>query len=153
MHTTDRYRSVLKRAEQIAVRSDCQRIELEHLAVALTDSSGVAAAALKHVRKLKRVRTRLLERFSIQLPSCGLFGWLFGARAPAHSVSTADTTTELLSQACHEARALNHNYVGTEHILLSLLRTTGEVAGCFQAEDVWYDDVKAAVRSLLGQTG
>src|SRR5262245_27128212 len=151
MHSTDRYHGTLKRAQQIASRTGHERVELQDLAVALTESRGVAASALARLCKLKHVRRRLLERFSLQLAGPGLWSRLFGRHTTAIAVPNTDAVREVLSQAPLEAKALNHNYVGTEHILLSLLPTSEDVTGCFRAEDVSYDEVREAIRRLLGQ--
>jgi ATP-dependent Clp protease ATP-binding subunit ClpC len=54
--------------------------------------------------------------------------------------------------AQEEARRLSHNYIGTEHLLLGLLRTQqGLAARALTAMDVALDDVRAEVESLIGE--
>ena len=49
------------------------------------------------------------------------------------------------------ANRMNHNYVGTEHILLGLLSDgSGVAAGILRAMDVRTDDVVDAIRNILG---
>jgi ATP-dependent Clp protease ATP-binding subunit ClpC len=51
-----------------------------------------------------------------------------------------------------EARALKHNYIGTEHILLGLLREEeGLAARVLDSFDVTVEEVRAAVASIIGQ--
>jgi ATP-dependent Clp protease ATP-binding subunit ClpC len=51
-----------------------------------------------------------------------------------------------------EARALNHNYIGTEHILLGLLREEeGLAARVLESFDITVEEVRAQVQRLVGQ--
>jgi ATP-dependent Clp protease ATP-binding subunit ClpC len=51
-----------------------------------------------------------------------------------------------------EARALNHNYIGTEHILLGLLREEeGLAARVLEGLDITVEEVRAQVQRLVGQ--
>jgi ATP-dependent Clp protease ATP-binding subunit ClpA len=51
-----------------------------------------------------------------------------------------------------EARALRHNYIGTEHLLLGLLRTeNGVAAGVFERFDVTIEEVRAQVERIIGR--
>jgi ATP-dependent Clp protease ATP-binding subunit ClpC len=49
-----------------------------------------------------------------------------------------------------EARTLRHNYIGTEHILLGLLREGGAGADALQPFDVSIEDVQAQVARIIG---
>jgi ATP-dependent Clp protease ATP-binding subunit ClpA len=50
-----------------------------------------------------------------------------------------------------EARGLRHNYIGTEHILLGLLREEGLAARALGSLDVTVDEVRAQVARIIGQ--
>jgi ATP-dependent Clp protease ATP-binding subunit ClpC len=51
-----------------------------------------------------------------------------------------------------EARALKHNYIGTEHILLGLLREEeGPAARALESLDVTVEEVRAQVAKIVGQ--
>jgi ATP-dependent Clp protease ATP-binding subunit ClpC len=51
-----------------------------------------------------------------------------------------------------EARALKHNYIGTEHLLLGLLREHGGLAACaLDSLGIRPDDVRAEVVQLIGE--
>jgi ATP-dependent Clp protease ATP-binding subunit ClpC len=63
----------------------------------------------------------------------------------------SDPARQALALAQDEARALDHSYVGTEHILLGLLREKdGIAATALVSLAVTYDRVLAAVVRLLG---
>jgi ATP-dependent Clp protease ATP-binding subunit ClpC len=52
-----------------------------------------------------------------------------------------------------EARALKHNYIGTEHLLLGLLREEeGVAARVLESLDVTLDQVRAQVARIVGQS-
>src|SRR5438876_8359160 len=53
--------------------------------------------------------------------------------------------------AQEEARALNHNYIGTEHILLGLLRERdGLAAGVLKTLDITLEETRAQVARIVG---
>ncbi len=76
--------------------------------------------------------------------------------APKYAGCVFERFTEPARQvvvlAQDEARALKHNYIGTEHILLGLLRENDTVAGrCLEALGVGMEDVRARVARIIGQ--
>jgi len=59
---------------------------------------------------------------------------------------------EVLVLAQYEARALEHNYLGTEHILLGLLREEeGLAARALESLDITAEEVRAQIRRIVGQ--
>ena len=63
----------------------------------------------------------------------------------------SDRARQALLLARDEARELRHSYIGTEHILLGLLREPdGVAAGVLAAQGVTYEPVRAAVVRMLG---
>ena len=63
----------------------------------------------------------------------------------------SDRARQALLLAHDEARALRHSYIGTEHILLGLLRERdGFAAGVLTSLGVEYEPVRAAVVRMLG---
>ena len=59
---------------------------------------------------------------------------------------------EVLVLAQYEARALEHNYLGTEHILLGLLREEeGLAARALESLDITAEEVRADIRRIVGQ--
>jgi ATP-dependent Clp protease ATP-binding subunit ClpA len=78
-----------------------------------------------------------------------------GERSTSGRISTSvelpfDTDArEALQQAAHAADLLRHNYIGTEHLLLGLLRTEGSAAASIlSARGLRADDVAARINSL-----
>jgi ATP-dependent Clp protease ATP-binding subunit ClpC len=53
--------------------------------------------------------------------------------------------------AQEEARTLRHNYIGTEHLLLGLLREDGAAARALDEFDVTFEEVQAQVARIIGQ--
>ena len=53
--------------------------------------------------------------------------------------------------AQEEARRLRHNYIGTEHLLLGLLREDGAAARALDEFDVTFEEVQAQVARIIGQ--
>ena len=63
----------------------------------------------------------------------------------------SDHAREALRHAHEEARTLRHSYVGTEHVLLGLMREQdGEAARALASLGVTYDRVRSAVVSMMG---
>jgi ATP-dependent Clp protease ATP-binding subunit ClpC len=63
----------------------------------------------------------------------------------------SDRARQALLLAHEEARELCHSYIGTEHILLGLLREReGVAAGVLASQGVSYEPVRAAVVRMLG---
>ena len=59
--------------------------------------------------------------------------------------------TEVLDGSAREARALGHNYIGTEHLLLSLLKTSNSAAsGILLSHGVSYDRTLAVAKEISG---
>jgi len=63
-----------------------------------------------------------------------------------------DRARKVVVLAQEEARMLNHNYVGTEHILLGLIHEgEGVVAKALQAVGISLEAVRAEVESIIGR--
>src|SRR5436305_1118775 len=116
---TDRARKVMQLANQEALRFNHEYIGTEHILLGLIkEGSGVAANVLKNLDiDLAKVR-REVEKIVLAGPGPVTIG-----RLP--QTPRAKKVTEY---AVEEARDLNHNYVGTEHLLLGLLREEEGVA-------------------------
>ena len=110
---TPRAQQVLALARQEADRLNHHQVDAEHLLLALaTFGEGVAAHIL---RRRGELLTRLCEVTKSQLTHRADTG--LPPRVPY-----ADRAKLVLAYAQKESRALGHTYVGTEHILLGLLR-------------------------------
>jgi ATP-dependent Clp protease ATP-binding subunit ClpC len=63
-----------------------------------------------------------------------------------------DNARQVVVAAQDEARALRHNYIGTEHLLLGLLRDEeGIAARVLHLFDITAEDVRAEIRRVIGQ--
>ncbi|MGF7398207.1 ATP-dependent Clp protease ATP-binding subunit [Thermoanaerobacterium thermosaccharolyticum] len=63
----------------------------------------------------------------------------------------SEKAQKVLYQAQEEARSLYHNYVGTEHILLGLIKEEDGIASrVLKNLGVTYDDIRAKVETLIG---
>jgi ATP-dependent Clp protease ATP-binding subunit ClpC len=77
-----------------------------------------------------------------------------GAAAPPGHIPFTPQAKKVLEGALQESRALGHDYIGTEHILLGLLRQGDGVAGHVLSElGADLDGVRAQVVRLLAEYG
>jgi ATP-dependent Clp protease ATP-binding subunit ClpA len=116
---TDRARRVVVLAQDEARRLDHNYIGTEHLLLGLiSEGEGVAAAALKSLGiSLAPVRQQVEE----------IIGR--GQEAPQGHIPFTPRAKSVLELSLREALQLGHNYIGTEHILLGLIREGDGVAG------------------------
>lgn len=140
---TQRVHEVLSRAGTEAARHGDPEIAPAHLALALLDEGqGVASAILENHRvDVSEVR-RGLERSLLVAGDNEERGdgIPFGAGA-----------REVMHRAAVEARALQHPYIGTEHLLLALLHPVAEdVGGVFAGHGLTYAEAVDEVVRLLG---
>ena len=139
---TDRARKVLQLANQEAQRFNHEYIGTEHLLLGLIkEGSGVAANVLKNLDiDLRKIRTEV-EKLVQAGPDMVTMG-----RLP-HTPRAKN----VLEYAMEEARNLNHNYVGTEHLLLGLLREQeGVAAQVLMNLSLRLEQVHEEVINLLG---
>ncbi len=116
---TDRARMVLQLANQEAQRFNHEYIGTEHLLLGLIkEGTGVAAEVLKNL-KVDWHEIRLeVEKIIQKGPD--MVTWSELPQTPR--------AENVIEYAMEEARNLNHHYVGTEHLLLGLLREQEGVA-------------------------
>ena len=110
---TDRARKVMQLANQEAQRFRHEYIGTEHILLGLVhEGAGVAANVLKNLDiDLQRIR-REVEEIVQRGPDSIYMGKL----------PQTPRAKKVIEFAIDEARRLTHNYVGTEHLLLGLLR-------------------------------
>lgn len=139
---TDRARKVMALANQEAQRFNHEYIGTEHILLGLVkEGSGVGATVLKNLDvDVKKVRLEV-EKLVKSGPDMVTMGKL------PHT----PRAKKVIEYAIEEARSLNHNYVGTEHLLLGLLRETeGIAAQVLMNVGLRLDDVRQEVLNLLG---
>ena len=79
-------------------------------------------------------------------------------QVPRHSPTPESTeipfspgAVQTLQHAAEESATLQHDYIGTEHLLLGLLREAGSVADLFTTRGLRLDPVRERIVELLGQ--
>ena len=140
---TDRARKVMTLAREEARRFNHEYIGTEHILLGLVkEGSGVAANVLQNLDvELKKVRLEV-ERIVQSGPDLISVGQLpFTPRVK-----------KALEFSMEEARALGHNYIGTEHLLLGLIREQeGVAAQVLLNIGIKLEDVRKEIIGLLGQ--
>jgi len=139
---TDRARKVMALANQEAQRFNHEYIGTEHILLGLVkEGSGVGANVLKNLDvDIKKLRLEI-EKLVKSGPDMVTMGKL----------PQTPRAKKVIEFAIEEARALNHNYVGTEHILLGLLRETeGIAAQVLMNLGLKLENVRQEVLNLLG---
>ncbi len=139
---TDRARKVMALANQEAQRFNHEYIGTEHILLGLVkEGTGVGANVLKNLDvDLRKVRMEV-ERLVKSGPELVTMGKL--PKTPR--------AKKVIEYAIEEARNLNHNYVGTEHLLLGLLREReGVAAQVLMNMGLRLEDVREEVLNLLG---
>ncbi len=139
---TDRARKVMQLANQEAQRFNHEYIGTEHILLGLVkEGSGVAANVLKNLSvNLRSIRLEV-EKLVQSGPEMVTMGKL----------PQTPRAKKVIEYAMEEARNLNHNYVGTEHILLGLLREhEGVAAQVLMNLGLKLEDVREEVLNLLG---
>jgi ATP-dependent Clp protease ATP-binding subunit ClpC len=139
---TDRARKVMALANQEAQRFNHEYIGTEHILLGLVkEGSGVGANVLKNLGvDLRKVRLEV-EKLVKSGPEMVTMGKL----------PQTPRAKRVIEYAIEEARNLNHNYVGTEHLLLGLLREQdGVAAQVLMNLGLKLDDVREEVLNLLG---
>src|SRR5579859_3619624 len=140
---TDRARKVLTLAQDEAQRFNHNYIGTEHLLLGLVrEGEGVAARVLENMNvELSKVRTAV--EFIIGR----------GDRPVVGEVGLTPRAKRVIELAIDEARRLGHNYIGTEHLLLGLVREgEGIAAGVLESLGVSLDKVRSQVIYVLNQS-
>ncbi len=138
---TDRARKVMQYAHQEALRFNHEYIGTEHILLGLTkEGNGVAANVLRKMGvNMNRIRSAIEElvRSGPDLVTMG--------RLPQ-----TPRAKKAIEYAMEEARELNHTYVGTEHLLLGLLRQNdGVAAQVLMNLGLGLEEVRSEVLAML----
>ena len=139
---TDRARKVMQLANQEAQRFNHEYVGTEHVLLGLVkEGSGVAANVLKNLDvDLRKIRVEV-EKIVQSGPDMVTMGKL----------PQTPRAKKVIEYAIEEARNLNHNYVGTEHLLLGLLREQeGVAAQVLMNLNLKLEEVREEVLNLLG---
>jgi len=139
---TDRVRKVLSMAREEATRLRHDYVGTEHILLGLIrEGEGVAAAILTNLNAdLEELRNRIEERVESGKSDM-----------TADEVPYTTRAKKVLEFSVAEARSLKHSYVGTEHLLLGLLREEkGVAAQVLEEVDVTIDVARNETIRLLG---
>lgn len=139
---TDRARKVMQLANGEAMRFRHEYIGTEHILLGLiSEGTGVAGNVLRNMNiELQKVR-REVERIIQAGPEMVSMG-----RLPQ-----TPRAKKVIEYAIEEARSLKHDYVGTEHLLLGLLREEEGLASVIlMNQGLRLETVREQVLNLLG---
>jgi len=140
---TERARKVLTLAQEEAQRFNHNYIGTEHLLLGLVrEGDGVAAKVLANLGvELNKVRSAV--EFIIGR----------GDRTVTGDIGLTPRAKKVIELAVDEARRLNHHYIGTEHLLLGLVREgEGIAAGVLESLGVSLDKVRNQIIHVLNQS-
>jgi ATP-dependent Clp protease ATP-binding subunit ClpC len=140
---TERARRVLSLAQEEAQRFNHNYIGTEHLLLGLVrEGDGLAAKVLTNLGvELNKVRSAV--EFIIGR----------GDRPTTGEVGLTPRAKKVIELAVDEARRLNHHYIGTEHLLLGLVREgEGIAAGVLESLGVSLEKVRAETQRILSQS-
>jgi len=140
---TERVRKVLAMAREEAARLHHEYVGTEHILLGLIrEGEGVAAAVLQNLNvDLDEIQQKIEEMVKKGK----------AAQATGPDLPYTSRAKKVLELAMGEARELNHSYVGTEHLLLGLLREEKGIAAQVLADaGVNLDTARAETLRLLG---
>ena len=140
---SERARKVLSLAQEEAQRFNHNYISTEHILLGLVrESEGVAAKVLSNLGvELAKVRSSV--EFIIGR----------GERPATGEIGLTPRAKKVIELAVDEARRLNHHYIGTEHLLIGLMREgDGVAASVLETLGITLDKVRAETTRILSQT-
>ncbi len=138
---TQRARRVLSLAHQEAERGHQNSIGTEHLLLGLMEEEGGVAGRVLRELGLESSRVReIIERVSVE------------GRREDTKIDLAPDTQQVLEYAVDEARRLGHHYIGTEHILLGLVRVDATAMEVLRRLGVTADQIRRQTRRVLNET-
>ena len=140
---SERARRVLSLAQEEAQRFNHNYIGTEHILLGLVrETEGVAARVLANLGvDLNKVRSAV--EFIIGR----------GERPAQGEIGLTPRAKKVVELAVDEARRMNHTYIGTEHLLIGLLREgEGVAAGVLESLGVTLDKVRTETHRILSQS-
>ena len=140
---SERARRVLSLAQEEAQRFNHNYIGTEHILLGLVrETEGVAARVLANLGvDLSKVRSAV--EFIIGR----------GERPAQGEIGLTPRAKKVVELAVDEARRMNHTYIGTEHLLIGLLREgEGVAAGVLESLSVSLDKVRTETHRILSQS-
>ena len=139
---TQRARRVLSLAHQEAERAHHSLIGTEHLLVGLIEEEGGVAGRVLREMGLEPERVReMVMRLTGE-----------GKNPPGEKIELSNDTQQVLEFAVDEARRLGHHYIGTEHLLLALVRTEGTAMEAMRRLGLTPDEIRRQTRRVLQES-
>ena len=140
---TDDAQRVLSFAQEAALELGHDYVGTEHVLIGLIKvKNGVAAKALNELGLSAETIIEDVEEH------------IGRGNKKASSVYMTPRVKHVLELAVEVANHMNHNYVGTEHILLGLLSDGGGVAvGLLRNHNIRANDIVEVIRDILGSSG
>ena len=146
---SERARRVLSLAQEEAQRFNHNYIGTEHILLGLVrETEGVAARVLSNLN-VELVKVRSAVEFIIGR----------GERPTPGEIGLTPRAKKVIELAVDEARRLNHHYIGTEHLLIGLMREgEGVAAGVLESLGVSLEKVRDETNRIIqsqssGQSG
>jgi ATP-dependent Clp protease ATP-binding subunit ClpC len=139
---SERARRVLSLAQEEAQRFNHNYIGTEHILLGLVrENEGTAAKVLGGLgTELNKIRSAV--EFIIGK----------GDTAASGEIGLTPRAKKVIELAVDEARRLNHHYIGTEHLLIGLMREgEGVAAGVLESLGVTLDKVRGETNSVLNK--
>src|SRR4030042_1682480 len=139
---SERARRALTRAQEEAQRFGHNYIDTEHILLGLVaEEDSVASKVLANLGVLPN-KIRAAVEFVVGR----------GERSAIGEVGLTPRAKRVIELAVDEARRLNHSYIGTEHLLLGLLRDReGAGVGVLESFGVTFEKAQAEIISVLSQ--
>ncbi len=139
---SERARKVLSLAQEEAQQFNHSYIGTEHILLGLVrETEGLAARVLNELG-VKSAKIRSAVEFIIGK----------GEKADSSEIGLTQRAKKVIELAVDEARRLNHNYIGTEHILIGLMKEgEGVAAGVLESLDVTLEKIRAEAAKLQRQ--
>jgi ATP-dependent Clp protease ATP-binding subunit ClpC len=138
---TQRARRVLSLAHQEAERTRHNLIGTEHLLIGLVEEEGGVAGRVLREMGLEASRVREMVA-RVGMP---------GTESDGKIELSADTQ-QVLEYAIEEARRLGHHYIGTEHLLLALVRSEGVALEVLRRMGATPDEIRRQIRRVLQES-
>ena len=140
---SERARKVLALAQEEAQRFNHSYIGTEHILLGLSrETEGIASKVLK-VLGIDGKRIRTAVEFIVGQSD----------QPERDDIGLTDRAKKVIELAVDEARRLNHHYIGTEHILVGILREgEGVAAGVLENLGASLDDVRKEAEKILADS-
>jgi hypothetical protein len=139
---TERARRVLTKAQEEAQRFNHNYMGTEHILLGLLDDREAVGVRVLHAMGVLPTEARVAVEFIIGR----------GEKSMSGEIGLTPRAKKVIELAVEEARRLNHTYIGTEHLLLGLIREGEGIAfGVLQSLGVTLDRTRTEVARVLSE--